>query len=157
MTVNDYVKELEKLSKEELVLILAKDKSDKMTNPGDFAKLANKYLQDINLHDQEHFFIFTLNGNLGVIGFHVISKGLVNRTVVHPREVFRPAIADNAVAIIIGHNHPSGYLKPSQEDIDVNRKLNEAGKLIGIPIMDSVIVSYDGTYYSMLENGSFTQ
>jgi DNA repair protein RadC len=100
----------------------------------------------------EHFYIVTLNGARNVIKIHEITKGLVNRTIVHPREVFRPAITDSASSIILCHNHPSGNCQPSSEDISISRRLIEAGELIGINVVDHLIICKNG-YISLLESG----
>ena len=104
---------------------------------------------------QEHFIVITLDSAMKMIGSHVITKGLVNRTLVHPREVFRPAILDNAVSICLGHNHPgsgSGGLEPSADDLECTARLKKAGALIGIPVVDHIILGYGG-YHSMAESG----
>ena len=101
---------------------------------------------------QEHFMVLTLNGAHCAIRRHVVTKGLANRTMVHPREVFYPAIKDNAVAIIIAHNHPSNSLDPSNEDRVVTDRLIAAGEIMGIPVLDHMIICRD-TYYSFLEAG----
>jgi DNA repair protein RadC len=100
----------------------------------------------------ERFMVITLNSAHEMIKFHVITQGLVNRTMVHPREVLRPAILDNASAIIIAHNHPSGKVEPSSEDREITIRLNKAAKIIGIPLLDHIIVSKKG-YYSFIEHG----
>jgi len=102
----------------------------------------------------EYFFGITLNGAHQIIDIHTITKGLVNRTLVHPREVFRPVLLDNATAIIVAHNHPSGNLEPSREDKDITNRLKEAGDLLGIKVLDHIIFSSNG-YRSMLENNDF--
>jgi len=94
----------------------------------------------------------TLNGAHWTIRRHVVTIGLANRTMVHPREVFWPAIRDNAVAIVVAHNHPSGQIDPSNEDREVTRRLVAAGEIIGIPVLDHVIIGRD-RYYSFLESG----
>lgn len=100
---------------------------------------------------QEHFIVMLLDGAHQVIGKPIaVTKGLVNRTMVHPREVFRPAIMHNAVAVIVAHNHPSGVNEPSPEDIEITRLLIKAGKVIGIKVIDHFIVSKTG-YMSMVE------
>ena len=93
---------------------------------------------------QEHFFVITLNGAHEVIHPHLISKGTVNQSLVHPREVFAEAIAERAAAIICVHNHPSGNLTPSREDEEITRRLEKAGTLLGIPLLDHIIVSKNG-------------
>ncbi len=100
---------------------------------------------------KEHFFVLTLDAKHSVIRTLIISIGLVNKTIVHPREVFRPAIKDNACAIIIAHNHPSGSLDPSHEDKELTTRLVKAGELLGIPVLDQLIISKKG-YLSFLES-----
>jgi len=101
---------------------------------------------------QECFVVVTLDGAHQVIKTHLITKGLVNRTLVHPREVYWHAIKDNAAGIIIGHNHPSGSLIPSREDRQVTETIKKAGEIIGIMLLDHVIVSKSGYYSFMEEN-----
>jgi len=100
----------------------------------------------------ERFLVATLSGAHEIIKIHIISIGLINRTVVHPREVFYPAIVDGAVAVIASHNHPSGHLDPSPEDQEITRRLREAGEILGISLLDHVIISRSG-YYSFVEHG----
>jgi DNA repair protein RadC len=115
---------------------------------------ANKvyeYLHEYHHLDREHFIAITLNGSNRVIDTHTISIGTLNQSLVHPREVFYPAIQDKAAAIIIAHNHPSGQLFPSRADKQVTTRLKDAGKLIGIDIVDHIILSSEG-YYSFQES-----
>lgn len=100
---------------------------------------------------QEHFIAVTLNGAHEVTGHKVVTVGLVNRTVVHPREIFRYAIYKNAAAVILAHNHPSGAVDPSSEDDDVTRRMVAAGQTVGIPILDHIILGTRG-YYSYLDH-----
>lgn len=120
----------------------------KIGGPGDAYSVLKRYANA----KTERFIVITLDGAHQVKASRIISMGLVNRTIVHPREVFFPAITDHAVAIIIAHNHPSGLLEPSPEDIDITRRLRDAGELLGIPVLDHVIISRSG-YYSMVEHG----
>ena len=101
---------------------------------------------------QERFLCCTLNGAHDVLAVRIITLGLANRTIVHPREVFAEAVADRACAILVAHNHPSGRLDPSQEDRDITQRIREAGELLGIPLLDHLIFSQDG-YASMMELG----
>ena len=101
---------------------------------------------------QEYFLAVSLNGAHEVIATRVVSIGLVNRTVVHPREVYADPITDRAAAIVVAHNHPSGCVDPSREDRDVTRRLVSAGQTLGIQLLDHVIFSTAG-YYSFLEKG----
>lgn len=101
---------------------------------------------------QEHFMVISLNGAHEQIATRVVSVGLVNRTVVHPREVFADPIVDRASAVIVAHNHPSGSLEPSSEDDEVTRRLREAGALIGIEIIDHLIFNDRGFFSFLQEN-----
>lgn len=101
---------------------------------------------------QEHFICVSINGANEVIASRVVSVGLVNRTQVHPREVFADPITDRASAIIIAHNHPSGGLTPSNEDLEITKQLKSAGETLGIRLLDHIIFNHKG-HYSFLENG----
>ena len=101
---------------------------------------------------QEHFLCISLNGANEVITTRVVSVGLVNKTQVHPREVFAEPITDRASAVILAHNHPSGNLSPSKEDLQITRQLKEAGETLGITVLDHIIFSQKG-HYSFLEQG----
>jgi len=100
---------------------------------------------------QECFLSISLNGAHEITATRIVTVGLVNRTVVHPREVFADPITDRAAAVIVAHNHPSGSLEPSAEDSEVTRRLVSAGQLLGIPVLDHIIFSSRG-YYSFLEH-----
>jgi DNA repair protein RadC len=101
---------------------------------------------------QERFICCSLNGAHVLIAARVVSVGLVNRAVVHPREVFADPITDRACAIIVAHNHPSGRLEPSPEDREITRRLKEASDTLGIALLDHLIFSRDG-YFSFVEQG----
>ena len=100
---------------------------------------------------KEQFVVILLNGKNKVIGTEVVSEGSLSSSIVHPREVFAPAMLHHAAAIMVAHNHPSGDPKPSLEDEEVTRMLSRSGKVLGIPMIDHVIIG-DGNYYSFLEN-----
>jgi len=100
---------------------------------------------------QEHFLCISLNGAGEVITTRVVSIGLVNKTQVHPREVFADPITDRASAVILAHNHPSGDLNPSAEDLKITRQLIAAGETLGIAVLDHIIFNRTG-HYSLLEN-----
>ena len=87
-----------------------------------------------------------------VIGYHEVSRGALDATLVHPREVFKAAILANAAAIILAHNHPSGDPTPSADDAELTRRLVEGGELLGIQVLDHLIVG-DGRYLSFRETG----
>jgi DNA repair protein RadC len=101
---------------------------------------------------QEKFLCVSLNGAHEVIAVRIVSVGLVNRAIVHPREVFADPITDRASAVIVAHNHPSGNLEPSDEDAEITVRLKEAGKTLGIELLDHVVFCARG-YYSFLEHG----
>jgi len=107
---------------------------------------------DMREMSQESLQVLSLNAKYKLVNRHLITLGLANSSLLHAREVFRAAIADNAVAIILVHNHPSGDTTPSAGDIESTRKIIEAGKIIGIDVLDHVIIG-DQTY-SMRESGT---
>ena len=149
-------KKLMRYSKAQLIDMLAKETAIAITTPNDALAPILQELANIKFKEIECFICITLNGSHKIIGVYVVSQGLVNRTLVHPREVFRPAIADNATAVIIAHNHPSGNLTPSLEDRDVTKRMKQAGDIIGIKVLDHLIVapSLNG-YFSFLEGNIF--
>lgn len=100
---------------------------------------------------REQFVVILLNGKNKVIGTEVVSEGSLSNSIVHPREVYAPALLHHAAAIMVAHNHPSGDPKPSDEDKEITRLLERSGKVLGIPLIDHVIIG-DGNYYSFLEN-----
>ncbi len=101
---------------------------------------------------QERFLCCTLNGAHDVIAVRVVTIGLVNRTIVHPREIFSEAVADRACAIFVAHNHPSGRLEPSLEDKEITDRLKSAGDILGIPLIDHIVFSHEA-FTSMVETG----
>mgnify|MGYP001213357711 FL=1 len=101
---------------------------------------------------QEVFGILILNTTHKIVAVHEIGRGTLNASMVHPREVFKPAVLHNAAAIICFHNHPSGEPKPSKEDIETTNRLVEAGKIMGIEVLDHIIVG-DDKYTSLKEMG----
>lgn len=109
-------------------------------------------LDSIKSATKEHFVIFLLNARNQLIVKETVSIGTLSASLVHPREVFEPAIRNNSASIIISHNHPSGDPTPSEADIQITTRLIEAGTIIGIEILDHVIVSAD-SYLSMKSEG----
>ena len=101
---------------------------------------------------QEHFIIVMLNGAHELMGVNVVTVGLVNRTIVHPREIFSDPIRLRATAIVLAHNHPSGNLEPSPDDIETTLRIRKAGLILGIEVLDHIIFSTDA-YLSMAESG----
>lgn len=109
-------------------------------------------IADITSKSQEHFVCISLNGANEVIEKRTVTVGLLDRSQVHPREVFADVIADRAAAVIFAHNHPSGNLQPSEADFKTQDQLVQAAKILGIRVLDHVIVSKKG-YYSFQEAG----
>ncbi len=105
---------------------------------------------------QESFFVVLLDGRHRMISEHLISRGTLTASLVHPREVFRPALREAAAAVILLHNHPSGDPSPSQEDREVTLRLSRAGELMGIPVLDHVVVAESG-YCSFRDRGLLTK
>jgi len=109
-------------------------------------------LRDIRGSKKEYFIAFYLNINNEVIKKEIISIGTLDSSLVHPREIFEPAVKNLAAQIILVHNHPSGNCQPSDEDIKTTKQLIEAGKIMGIEIIDHIIVT-EKEYLSMKEKG----
>lgn len=107
-------------------------------------------MEDIRGSKKEHFVVFYLDSRNQEIKREIISIGTLNESLVHPREVFESAIKNNASAIIIAHNHPSGVLEPSEADIEITKKLIHAGKILDIKIVDHVIVSEKDIYFKSI-------
>jgi len=115
--------------------------------PADVLPLIRHYAD----RKQEHFLCISINGANEVITSRVVSVGLVNKTQVHPREVFADPITDRAAAVIVAHNHPSGSLTPSKEDLEITKQLKAAGETLGIRLLDHILFNQKG-YYSLLEH-----
>ena len=107
--------------------------------------------EELETSDREIFIVVSLNTKNKVLGLDVVSIGNISASLVHPREVFKSAILLNAASIIMMHNHPSGEPEPSKDDISITNRLVNAGKLLGINVLDHVIVA--NKYFSFLEKG----
>lgn len=122
----------------------------RIRSPKDCADIATMFIGD---DDREVLLVMCLNTKNEVVGVHRCHVGSLNASIVHPREVFKTAILNNSASIIVSHQHPSQDVFPSQEDIDVTRRLAECGLLLGIELMDHVIVNSSGKYVSLKEKG----
>ncbi|MGE4357367.1 MAG: DNA repair protein RadC [Candidatus Omnitrophota bacterium] len=122
-------------------------KSKELTNPEKVYRLIKGKLKD---YHKEHFYILALNSRNQAIA--EISVGSLNASIVHPREVFAEAIKNKSASVILIHNHPSGDPEPSEDDLAITRRLVEAGKILGIEVIDHIIVTKDG-YLSFKEKG----
>jgi DNA repair protein RadC len=116
-------------------------------SPGDVARFVRGV---VGGDAREHFVSILLDARHQPIAYQVVSIGTATASLVHPREVFQPAVGLGACALIVAHNHPSGNVTPSAEDRDVTRRLAEAGRLLGIRLLDSVVVAGLG-YVSLQE------
>jgi DNA repair protein RadC len=104
--------------------------------------------------DREYFVCMLLDGKNRITGIHTVSQGSLNQSIVHPRETFKAAILANSASILIAHNHPTGDLSPSREDIEITRRLREAGEILGIRVMDHIIVDTEtGNSNSFVNSG----
>ncbi|MCR5182054.1 MAG: DNA repair protein RadC [Clostridia bacterium] len=116
------------------------------------SELADFFMEDMRHLKKEHFKVLLLNVRLEVIGLETVSIGDLAGAPVHPRETFEPAIRKGAAAVCFAHNHPSGDPEPSDDDINVTKRLMECGDILGIRVLDHIIIG-DGTYRSMKEAG----
>jgi DNA repair protein RadC len=125
-----------------------KPEGAKIETPADLLPHVRHYAD----RKQEHFLCATINGANEILNIRVISIGLIDRSPVHPREVFADALSDRACGTIVAHNHPSGQLDPSQSDINITAQLKAAGAILGIELLDHIIFSRT-SYFSFLEDG----
>ena len=121
---------------------------DSITSPEDGVALM---MPRLRYEVKEHFLVVLLNSKNKVLEIKQISEGSLNSSVVHPREVFAPAVLHHAAAILTAHNHPSGDPTPSKEDKDLTNTLVQAGKYMGIPVLDHIIIG-DARYFSFKEH-----
>lgn len=109
--------------------------------PDDVVTLVGKRLRD---ESREHFVVILLNTRHEALAVETVSIGSLNASIVHPREVFKPAILASAASVVFVHNHPSGSPDPSEEDLSITRRLVDAGELLGIGVLDHIIVARRG-------------
>ena len=143
--------------------LLVRDGSVKLTLPGvgeliynsaDCAKLFHIYLKNV---DVEHFVALWLDQKNRIIGLRTVSTGSLTGSLVHPREVFLGTSEGRVASIVLAHNHPSGNTQPSQLDLATTQRLVQAGKILGIPVVDHIIVGFDYNgdplpYFSFVDN-----
>jgi DNA repair protein RadC len=127
------------------------DVDDKKANSPDSVYKIGEMIFNFSSQAEEIFAILCLDTKNNVTGAFEVSRGTLNSSIVHPREVFKRAILNNAASIILLHNHPSGEPRPSHEDIRMTNRLDECGKLLGITVIDHVI--YGDSFYSFKEEG----
>jgi DNA repair protein RadC len=126
-----------------------KPEGAKIITPADLLPHVRHYAD----RKQEHFLCASINGANEILNIRVVSIGLIDRSPVHPREVFADALIDRASAVIVAHNHPSGGVEPSPSDIVITAQLKAAGAIVGIDLLDHIIFNRMG-YFSFLEAGT---
>lgn len=117
-------------------------------SPADAAALLSKWAGS----DREHFLAVHLDRRRRPVAVQVVAVGCLHSALVHPREVFKAAVLQNADSLVVAHNHPSGCLEPSEPDLDLTQRMVKAGEILGIAILDHIIVSTTG-YVSLRERG----
>lgn len=125
---------------------------DKVINSPERAYDVIEEVLKLSSKTKEHLVMMSLNTKNEVVGLHTIHIGSVNASIVHPREILQQAILNNATSFMIFHNHPSGDPSPSREDIDVTKRLAEAGTIIGIQLLDHIIIGTN-RFVSLKEKG----
>ena len=123
--------------------------------PEETANVLHTVLKREERNDQlkEHFWVFGLDTRNRIKYLELVSLGSLNANLVHPREVFRLAIQKSICQIILAHNHPSGRVEPSEDDLKINKRLVEAGKIVGIEVLDHIIIAGNLYYMSFREKG----
>jgi len=112
--------------------------------------ISELFMAEMSTLDKEHFIGVYLNSKMKIIAKEIIFVGSLNATLVHPREIFKIALTESAAAVILVHNHPSGDPSPSDEDIELTAQIKEAGKILGIDVLDHIIIGYK-EYFSFKE------
>jgi DNA repair protein RadC len=130
------------------------DVAKKVNSPKKAFEIFTKVM-DMEHLAEEHLIMITLDMQNNVTGMFTVSIGSLNSSIVHLREVFKRAIANNAASIILCHNHPSGNPEPSDEDLSISKRICEAGKIIGIELLDHVIIGENQKYISLKERSIF--
>lgn len=146
------VKAIQILCLAELSRRLAKATAQEGLNFSNPASIARYYMEDLRHANQEQMKLLLLNTKSRLIGETDISKGTVNSAVISPSELFVEALQKNAVSIVLLHNHPSGDPTPSKEDVLITRRIQEAGRLIGVELLDHIVIG-DNCYVSLREKG----
>jgi len=138
-------------------VVLVKEKVGRYELPREIGSPEEAYnaittITNVQEEAQEVFGVLILNTKNKIVAVHEVSRGVLNSSLVHPREVFKPAVLHNAAAIICFHNHPSGDPEPSRDDIEITERLKNAGEILGISVYDHIIVG-DDRYVSLKERG----
>ena len=125
-------------------------RTDRVRTPSDVARVASELLED---RDREVFLVLCLSTASRLIGAFEAHVGTLDASVASPREVYKSALMCNARSVVVAHNHPSGNTEPSRADVAVSKQMKAAGEVVGIPLVDSLVVGFDGQYTSLVERG----
>ncbi|HUO78324.1 MAG TPA: JAB domain-containing protein [Thermodesulfovibrionales bacterium] len=136
-------------------MIISEHKGEKIDGPGKVADIIRALLAAEHETDREreHFWAIGLNTKNRIKYIELVSLGTLSNSLIHPRETYRLAVMNAAAQLIIAHNHPSGDVAPSRDDIAITERLKAAGEIMGITLLDHVILGSDGTFTSMKEAG----
>jgi DNA repair protein RadC len=140
-----------RLLKENVEIEKDRVRKNAITSPSEIVKFIQTEIDD---YSKEHFFVISFDVRNRIIGIDKTSKGTLSASLVHPRETFESAIRRHAAQIIVAHNHPSGDCEPSEDDIRITKRLYEAGKIMGIELMDHIIVTKEN-YCSLKDKNLF--
>ena len=138
------------------VYLVRENTSDEVIRINDSAGIYELVKDELVNSDREMMLSIMLTGGNHLIGVETVYKGSIDRIPISPKDIFKSALLSNACSIVLCHNHPSGELTPSKEDIDITKKLNDAGELMGIKVLDHIIVS-DRGYKSLKDDNLFPQ
>lgn len=135
-------------------MLILHDSHGHVSSPDDIARMLQGWLKTVDALDREkeHLIAIHFNTRLVVKQVDVVSVGIVNASMVHPREVYRRAIVAGSVSIVVAHNHPSGNCEPSSEDLTATQRLQSVGETIGIKLIDHIIFS-DTDFFSLRQHG----
>ncbi len=131
------------------IALLPTQKPFRVASPGD---AASYFMKSLRHENHERFLVMLLNTKNHIIRVQQVAEGSLSSAVVHPREVFAPAVIHHAASMIVAHNHPTGDPQPSLEDRHLTKSLKNVGEIFGIPLMDHIVIG-DGYYYSFKEHG----
>jgi DNA repair protein RadC len=133
---------------------IAFEPGEEVSDPKQCQPIARRIIETLGQTDREQICVIMLNVKNEIIGTNMVHTGYLNGSSIHPREVFKPALLLNAGAIIMCHNHPSGGVEPSPEDLEVTTLIMKAAHVMQIPLHDHMIIStFDDSYYSFLDAG----
>jgi len=139
-----------RLLKENIEMEKERVKKNAITSPSEIVKIIQSEIED---YSKEHFFVISFDVRNRILGIDKTSKGTLSASLVHPRETFESAIRRHAAQIIVAHNHPSGDCEPSEDDVRITKRLYEAGKIMGIELLDHIVVTKDN--FTSLKDKNF--